>query len=155
VVFWHHKLIDNLLGYFGVSEGGGCFCGILEFLAGDFGLVELIEFLHYLLILLQKLSLLLFFVYVFLLQFHNNLTEFFETADVLIGTMCDNCALFHYDDVIGFLEIIDSVGGHNDCFTSEVLEDGFLHDELTNVDINCAQDVVKQVDVFVSIECPR
>lgn len=88
-----------------------------------------------------------------MLKFHY-LLKLLAVAYLLVAPICYHLPLLHDDDLVGPVQILHSVGGHDDRLVPQVLQDGLLHQELAHVHVHCAQDVVQQVDVLVRVERP-
>lgn len=43
----------------------------------------------------------------------------------------------------------DGMRGHNDGLIMEIILDGLLHDVGRYMDVNCADDVIKEIDVAI------
>lgn len=83
---------------------------------------------------------------------HEDFLELFSFVDISIISLPHYSALLHYDDFIDCLRIFDSVGGHNDSLAFEIAEQCLLHQEISNMHIDCAENIIQQINILLGVE---
>jgi hypothetical protein len=90
-----------------------------------------------------------------LLALHRLLINFLKLGcltNISKMSLPDNDSLPQNDNFIRMFCEIGSMSRHNHCLISQIAEDALSDKKLTNMDINCADDVVQQEDVFIGVE---
>lgn len=90
-----------------------------------------------------------------MLTLHRLLVNFLKLcrlANISKMSLPDNDSLPQNDHFIRMFCEIGSVGGHDHCLIPQIAEDALSDQKLAHMDVNCADDVVQQEDVFIGVE---
>jgi hypothetical protein len=73
-------------------------------------------------------------------------------ADVLEAAFLHDSALLHDDDLVSIGGKFDGVSRHDDSLPCKEFAHCFFDHKLANVDIHCAQDIIKEQYALAGVE---
>jgi hypothetical protein len=84
-----------------------------------------------------------------------DLLEVSAAADLFVAALLDDFAPFHNDNVIGELREMDGVRDEDARAAVQIAEQSFADDIVGDVRVDSAEQVIEEIYVPISVECPR
>ena len=98
--------------------------------------------------------LLLLFIFIFM-HFYIHLLELSWITYIFVSSFLHNSSFLHDNQFIRKWSKFDSMGWHKNCLSFQELSNCFLDDKLSNMNINCTKNIVKQnnISIWVKWSC--